>query len=126
MDLVQLGRWLVLLFIVLTPFIGNERWLRAHMVAVPLVFAHWIFATTFFPPAEVERLATGKDTGDTYLGQVVMPLYKNESFLGKALEPVVTFKDAGQEKMVIWAVLVTLWVITLQRLGITPRRTAPR
>ena len=125
MDPVQIGRWVVLLFILLTPFIGKGRWLRVHLVAVPLIFLHWIFSTTFFPPAEVERLATGKQAEDTYLGQVVSPIYKNESFLGKALAPFVTFKDAGQEKVVIWFALVTLWVITAQRLGITPRRTPP-
>jgi hypothetical protein len=95
------------------------------MIAVPLILGHWILGVTFFPPTEVEKLATGKEEGETYLGQVVSPLYHNESFLGQALQPFVTFGDARQERMVIWIGLITLWVITLRRLGLTRHLRMP-
>jgi hypothetical protein len=127
MNFVRFGQILILLFIILAPFSGNERLLRAHMVAVPLILGHWILGVTFFPPTEVEKLATGKEEGETYFGQVVSPLYRNESFLGQALQTLVTFRDARQERMVIWVGLITLWFITLHRLGFTRRlRTPPR
>ena len=125
MNFVKFGQILIILFIILTPFLGNERLLKAHMIAVPLILGHWILGVTFFPPTEVEKLATGKEEGDTYLGQVISPLYKNESFLGQALQTLVKFKAVRQERMVIWIGLITLWVITLHRLGLTRHLRMP-
>lgn len=97
---------LLVLFIILTPFIGTPYQLTVHLVIVPFILLHWITNQSVCALTEMEKLLSGKTCDeDTFFGQVVGPVYK--------------FKTYKEENMFVWTLLITLWFITYIRLHST-------
>jgi hypothetical protein len=78
---------------------------------------HWATNQTVCALTEMEKLVSGKKDDDTFFGQIFIPIYKNESFVGTILKPIYTVKDKDEEKRLVWIGLTLLWFITLYRLS---------
>lgn len=107
---------LVRLFIVLSPFIGNDYFLTLHLMIIPFIMLHWATNQTVCALTELEKLYSNKKEEDTFFGQVFTPIYKNESFVGVLLKPFYTVEDKDEEKLFVWIGLTLLWLITLYKL----------
>jgi hypothetical protein len=78
---------------------------------------HWITNQTVCALTELERLARGGcESKDTFFGQVMEPIYKNESFVGTVISPFYTIEDRETETLAVWVGLTGLWLITLFKL----------
>jgi hypothetical protein len=109
------------------PFIGNEYLLSLHLLIVPFIMLHWLTNQTVCALTELEKLVRGGcEDGDTIFGQIMTPIYKDESFIGRIIAPIHTFEDADAEKRAVWIGLICLWVITLARLWPTGFRQLRR
>jgi hypothetical protein len=101
--IIKLIHWLVFLFIILTPFFGNERLLSMHLLIVPFIMLHWATNQSICALTEMEKMVTGAThDDDTFFGKVVGPVYK--------------FKTQREENLFVWTAMTTLWVVTLVRL----------
>jgi hypothetical protein len=125
--LIQIIHFFVLAFIALVPFIGNEYLLSLHILIVPFIMLHWLTNQTVCALTELEKIVRGGcEDGDTIFGQIMTPIYKDESFIGRIIAPIHTFEDADAEKRAVWFGLITLWFITLIRLWPTGFRQLRR
>lgn len=78
---------------------------------------HWLTNQTVCALTELEKLARGTSVdSDTFFGQMMVPIYQNESFVGKIISPFYTIQDKETEKRAVWIGLALLWIITLIRL----------
>lgn len=118
--LIQIIHILIRIFIVATPFIGNEYLLTIHLLIIPFIMLHWFTNQTVCALTELERIVRGGclDT-ETFFGQIMIPIYKNESFVGRIISPFYEIKDKETEKKAVWAGLTFLWLITFMRLQST-------
>ena len=116
-DIINLIHVVVLLFILATPFIGSEYYLTLHLIIIPFIMIHWLTNQTVCALTELEKLARGTSVdADTFFGQMMVPIYQNESFVGKIISPFYTIQDKETEKRAVWIGLALLWIITLIRL----------
>ena len=115
-DLIQLIHILVRIFIFATPFLGGDYLLSLHFIIIPFIMLHWVTNQTVCALTELERLARGCESGDTFFGKVMDPIYKNESFVGAIISPFYTIEDKETETLAVWVGLTILWLITLIRL----------
>ena len=116
-DIINLIHVVVLLFILATPFIGSEYYLTLHLIIIPFIMIHWLTNQTVCALTELEKLARGTSVdSDTFFGQMMVPIYQNESFVGKIISPFYTIQDKETEKRAVWIGLALLWIITLIRL----------
>jgi hypothetical protein len=115
--IIQLIHILVRIFLVVTPFVGDEYFLSMHAVTIPFVMLHWYTNQTVCALTEMEKLVSGNKEEDTFFGQIFVPIYKNESFVGTILKPVYAVRDKDEEKRLVWVGLSMLWFITLYRLS---------
>jgi hypothetical protein len=113
-DVIGYIHFLVVCFISLVPFFGDEYFLTLHLLVVPFIMLHWLTNQTVCALTELEKLVRGG--GDTIFGQIFDPIYRDESFIGRFMRPVYVFKDEEEEMRIVWSVLTCLWVITLLRL----------
>ena len=115
--IIQIIHILVRIFILLTPFCGDEYLLSLHFLIIPFIMLHWITNQTVCALTELERLARGGcESKDTFFGQVMEPIYKNESFVGTVISPFYTIEDRETETLAVWVGLTGLWLITLFKL----------
>ena len=117
--IIQIIHILVRIFLVATPFLGDEYLLSMHAVTIPFVMMHWASNQTVCALTEMEKLVSGNKEEDTFFGQIFVPIYKNESFVGTILKPIYTVQDNDEEKRLVWIGLTILWFITLYRLSQT-------
>ena len=115
-DTIQLIHILVRIFIVATPFLGGDYLLSLHFIIIPFIMLHWITNQTVCALTELERIARGCESGDTFFGRIMDPIYKNESFVGTIISPFYTIEDKETETLAVWVGLTGLWLITLVRL----------
>jgi hypothetical protein len=99
------------------PILGDEYMLSMNAVTIPFVMLHWASNQTVCALTELEKLVSGNKEEDTFFGQIFVPIYKNESFVGKILAPVYTVTDKDEEKRLVWIGMTILWIITLYRLS---------
>lgn len=112
--IIKLVHWLVLLFIIMTPFLGNDRLLSMHLLIVPFIMLHWATNQSTCALTEIEKLVTGT-------------VHDDETFFGKVVGPVYKFRTKGEENLFVWTAMTTLWCVTLVRLqdsGFTHLRAA--
>lgn len=103
MLVIKLIHWLVFLFVILTPFFGNDYMLSMHLLIVPFIMLHWLTNQSVCALTEIEKLITGAaHDDDTFFGKVVGPIYK--------------FKTQKEENLFVWTAMTTLWVLTFVRL----------
>ena len=118
--LIQIIHILVILFIFLTPLFESEYMLTLHMVLIPFIMLHWLTNQTVCALTEIEKMIRGGVSDEsTFFGQLVTPIYKSESFIGRVAAPFYKFKDEDEEKRAVWIGLILLWIITLLRLAPT-------
>lgn len=116
-DLINIIHVIIRIFIVATPFLGSEYYLTLHLIIIPFIMLHWLTNQTVCALTELEKLARGtRDDADTFFGQMMVPIYKNESFVGRIISPFYTIQDKDTEKCAVWIGLALLWIITLIRL----------
>ena len=115
--LIQVIHILIRIFIVATPFVGGEYLLTIHLLTIPFIMMHWLTNQTVCALTELEKIVRGGclDT-ETFFGQIMIPIYKNESFVGRIISPFYEIKDKDTEKKAVWAGLTCLWLITFMRL----------
>ena len=88
-----------------------------HFLIVPFIMIHWVTNQTVCALTELERLARGGcESKDTFFGQIMDPIYKNESFVGTVISPFYTIEDKETETLAVWVGLTGLWLITLFKL----------
>jgi len=115
--IIQIIHALVLLFIFGAPFFGGEYFLSIHFLIVPFIMLHWVTNQSVCALTEIEKLVRGGcESKDTFFGQVMDPIYKSESFIGRLAAPFYTFEDEETETLVVWIGLTGLWLITLWKL----------
>lgn len=95
--------FLLVVFIIGTPFFGDAYLQSMHLLVVPFIMIHWATNQSVCALTEMEKLVTGKTCDDdTFFGQVVGPVYK--------------FNTRQDENYFLWALLIILWSITLLKL----------
>lgn len=103
MLVISVIHYLIFLFLVLSPFFGNDYFLTIHLLVVPFIMLHWITNQSVCALTEMEKLVTGKTCdNDTFIGKIVGPVYK--------------FKTQKEENLFVWTTMTTLWFITFIRL----------
>ena len=101
--IIQFIHLLFVLFIILTPFFGNEYMLSLHFLFIPLMLAHWTTNQSTCVLTEVEKFVRGSKVDD-------------DTFFGKVIGPVYKFKTQREENLFVWTAAITLWLITLVKL----------
>ncbi len=97
------------LFVVLTPFIGNNYFLLLHAIIVPFVMAHWYTNDNNCALTMMEK----KLRLNLY-GEEPDP---NDCFTYNLIAPVYDFKKNNNDmSFVIYIVTIALWGYTLLRL----------
>ena len=104
--IIGLIHYLLIVFIIGTPFFGSEYFMSLHLVIIPFIMLHWITNQSVCALTELEKLIKGeKDDDKTFFGQVVGPVYK--------------FRTQGDENTFLWTLLIGLWLISLYKLHST-------
>lgn len=115
--IIQLIHALVVIFIIGSPFFGGDYLLSLHFIIVPFIMLHWVTNQSVCALTELEKIVRGGcESKDTIFGQIMDPIYKSESFIGRLAAPFYTFEDAETETLAVWIGLTGLWLITLLRL----------
>ena len=100
---IKVIHFLLVVFIIATPFIGTDYMLSMHFMIVPFIMAHWLTNQSVCALTEMEKLISGKDCDEeTFFGQVVGPVYK--------------FRTQKEEYLFDWTLLISLWFVTFARL----------
>ena len=103
---IKLCHLLIVAFIVLTPFVGNEYFLSLHVLIIPFILIHWITNQSVCALTEIEKFITKKPEEDTFFGRLVGPVYK--------------FRTKDEEQLflyVLMGALFTMTFIKLQSMG---------
>ena len=116
-QIIQLIHAFVIVFILGAPFFGGDYLLSLHFIIIPFIMLHWITNQSVCALTEIEKFARGRcESKDTFFGQVMDPIYKSESFIGRLAAPFYTFEDEETETLAVWVGLTGLWLITLFKL----------
>jgi hypothetical protein len=101
--IIKIIHFLILLFLIVTPFIGDEYFLTLHIVIVPFILGHWLTNQSVCALTELEKAVTGQTCDDaTFFGKIVGPVYK--------------FRTHKEENLFVWTAMITLWLVTFVRL----------
>ena len=93
----------VILFVVLSPFIGSIDILLLHLVVIPFLVAHWVFNNDTCFLTELEKLLSGRSKSDLITYKIMSPIYR---FIGSNIE----------HSRIIYIVTTILWTISFVRL----------
>ena len=107
--LVMLFHFLVVCFVILTPFIGNNYLLILHVISIPFVVLHWIMndntCILTIIEGEIRRNLYGK------------PMEKHESFIRKFIDPIYDFSFTNsQYQLIIYTSTILLWLLSVYKL----------
>ena len=116
MNIIQFIHIIVRIFLVATPFLGNDYYLSLHLFIVPFVLLHWVMNQTV---CVLTLLENWLFPNENFFDKIFTPIYKNESFVGAILRPIYTVRDKDEEKRLVWAGMITLFIITFTRLYLT-------
>ena len=73
--IVRVMHYLFMIFMVLTPFVGNELLLSYHFITVPFLLLHWITNNDVCALTLMESKLTGVPEDQTFTGSVIKPIY---------------------------------------------------
>lgn len=100
---------LFVLFVIVTPFIGNNYFLMMHAMVVPFMVFHWIlndnhcFLTLLETQVRYQLYGTMPDPNDCFMHRLVAPVYdfkkNNEAF-----------------SITLYAITAMLWLISAYKL----------
>ncbi len=102
-EIINIIHYLVVIFIVFTPFFGTDYLLSMHLLIVPFILVHWATNQSVCALTEIEKLVTGTRCDE-------------ETFFGKVVGPIYKFKTRREENVFVWTMMITLWFITFVRL----------
>ena len=105
---------LFVMFVVVTPFYGNNYFLMLHAIIVPFVMFHWYLNDNTCALTLMEQ----KIRQNLY-GSVPDP---NDCFTYRLIAPVYDFKKNNSDNSsVIYIITIALWFYTLLRLYLNNR-----
>lgn len=67
---------LLLLFLIIIPFINDERMLQMYSILIPFIFYHWSVNDDTCAMTQLETYMTGKNKDETFFHRLVSPVYK--------------------------------------------------
>jgi len=67
---------LLLLFLIIIPFVNDERLLQMYSILIPFIFYHWSVNDDTCAMTQLETYMTGKNKNDTFFHRLVSPVYK--------------------------------------------------
>ena len=93
----------IIMFISISPFFGDEYLTSMHLLVVPFILLHWKLNNQVCALTEMEKICRGKKTDDeTFFGQLVGPVYK--------------FNDKEDETALLWILMIGLWILSFIKL----------
>lgn len=102
-NIIRVLHFLLVVFIIGTPFFGEPHLMTYHFIIVPFIVLHWITNQSVCALTEMEKMVRGTDCDEeTFFGQLVGPVYK--------------FKTQREENLFVWTLMGTLWLMTVFRL----------
>lgn len=109
LQLIVVLHFLFVLFVVLTPFIGNNYFLILHVIVIPFMMAHWVMNDNNCALTLMEK----KIRHQLY-GEEPDP---NDCFTYNIIAPVYDFKKNNHEMShVIYIVTIALWCYSVYKL----------
>ena len=109
LNVIVVFHFIFLLFVVLTPFLGNNYFLMLHFIIVPFMMAHWYANDNTCALTLIEK-------------QIRKELYgtkpdPNECFTYNIIAPVYDFKKNNSDHTeLIYIITILLWLVTVYRL----------
>jgi hypothetical protein len=101
--------FLFVMFVVITPFIGNNYFLLLHAIIIPFIMAHWYTNDNNCALTMME-----KKLRKNLYGEEPDP---NDCFTYNLIAPVYDFKKNNSDmSIIIYLVTISLWGYTLLRL----------
>lgn len=82
---------LFLLFLIIVPFINNERFLHIYSILIPFIFYHWSVNDDTCAMTQLETMVTGKNKDETFFHRLVSPVYKMDDTAANNLLKSVLF-----------------------------------
>jgi len=70
---------ILLLFLIIIPFVNNERWLQTYSLVIPFIFYHWSVNDDTCAMTQLETYVTGKNKDETFFHRLVSPVYKMDN-----------------------------------------------
>ena len=70
---------LLLLFLIIIPFVNDERLLQMYSILIPFIFYHWSVNDDTCAMTQLETYMTGKNKDDTFFHRLVSPVYKMDN-----------------------------------------------
>lgn len=97
---IKMIHWMLILFLILSPFSNNEWILTLHMIIVPGIVIHWITNNNICSLTYLESKLSGTSLNETFIGQILHPFFEIDNKL-------------------IYCIILALWLITLWKLAPT-------
>lgn len=109
LKIITLSHILLVLFVVLTPFIGSNYFLLLHAIFVPFMMIHWICNDNTCILTVIEKKIRKSIHGDKYK--------QDDCITCKLIEPVYDFrKNYKTFSVIIYSLTTLLWVISAGKL----------
>lgn len=109
LDLIVLLHLIFVLFIVITPFIGNNYFLILHAIVVPFMMAHWYMNDNNCALTLMEKRIRTAINGS--------PPDPNDCFTYNLIAPVYDFKKNNSDFTIfIYLITIALWSVSLYKL----------
>lgn len=114
LNIIVLVHFVFVVFIVVTPFVGNNYFLILHAIVVPFMMAHWYLNDNTCALTIMEKEIRYRISGS----------YPNpdDCITYNLIAPVYDFKKNNEDaSMMIYIITISLWVYTLIRLYLNYR-----
>jgi hypothetical protein len=109
LNLIVILHFIFVLFVILTPFIGNNYFLVLHAFIVPFMMLHWVTNNNTCALTIMEKNLRKKIYG-------IEP-DPDECFSYRLIAPVYDFKKNNDDlSTIIFLITIALWLVTIFRL----------
>lgn len=109
LSLVTIIHFLVVLFVVITPFFGNNYTLLVHSIIVPFMILHWVYNDDSCFLTTVELSLRKKIYGK--------PVDKNDCLTCRIMSPIYNVTEQHEEYATsIYIITLLLWSISISKL----------
>jgi hypothetical protein len=65
-----------LLFLIIIPFVNDDKLLQMYSILIPFIFYHWSVNDDTCAMTQFETYVTGKNKDETFFHRLVSPVYK--------------------------------------------------
>lgn len=108
LNLIVICHTIYVLFVVLTPFIGNNYFLLLHAMVVPFMMLHWVLNNNTCALSMMEK---------TVREQIYGTVKSDDCFTCNLINPIYDFKNNYDSlSNFIYLITTILWFITLYKL----------